>query len=237
MLRFSLSLLAAALLITPTLGQDSVVYRLLKLDGRVVKWGEPSYGAGSVVTYALLAEPRYFDDARNCRAMEPIDSVIASSAFEKAEFESALEQAFAMWQSASGVRFTQSSDPDSADILIGADLDRRGWAYADVLASAATEGDIRTIERSLICFNPEQPWKIGFGDNHGAHDIRYTLSHEIGHAIGLNHASPRGQIMSFTYGEDFADLQPGDISGVQALYGPPAFANDNFADLGDTRLP
>lgn len=207
--------------------EERAGYRLLKFDGRPVKWGETAYGAGSRVTYAFLTQPTQFDDARNCRAMAPADGFLEAQNIEKAAFEASVAEAFAMWEAAAGVRFVQTVDPEGADILIGADLEKRGWAHADVRAGAAV-GAIRPIERSLVCLNPERPWKIGFGKDRDAQDIRYTVSHEIGHAIGLNHASPEGQLMSFIYGEDFADLQPGDINGARALYGPAA-QHDNLA--------
>lgn len=88
---------------------------------------------------------------------------------------------------------------------------------------------MRTIEQSLVCLNPAHEWKVGFDGNKDVYDIRYTLTHEIGHAIGLDHPGPSGQVMGFRYTEDFADLQPGDLRGVQRLYGRPA-------DTLDTQL-
>ena len=84
-----------------------------------------------------------------------------------------------------------------------------------------TGADFDVITRGLVCLSTLKSWKIGFGANPDAQDIEDTLTHEIGHAIGLNHASPRGQVMSFNYTEDFNDLQPGDIAGAQTLYGAP----------------
>ena len=49
--------------------------------------------------------------------------------------------------------------------------------------------------------------------------MRYTIAHEIGHTIGLDHPSGAGQIMGYRYEETFRELQPGDISGAVLLYG------------------
>src|SRR3546814_17194845 len=64
------------------------------------------------------------------------------------------------------------------------------------------------------------PWKVGVGGDVTVYDLRYAIAHEAGHAIGLDHPSPSGQLMSFRYDELFRDLQPGDVAGVVALYGP-----------------
>src|SRR3546814_7918489 len=79
---------------------------------------------------------------------------------------------------------------------------------------------IRRISRSLSGLNPQKPWKVGFGGDVTVYDLRYAIAHEAGHAIGLDHPSPSGQLMSFRYDELFRDLQPGDVAGVVALYGP-----------------
>ena len=204
-----------------TFAQDHAGYRLLQLDGQTVKWGAGAYGEGATLTYAFIAQTTEFDDARNCRAMAPVDAVLEASGLEASDFDAAVAQAFAMWQTAAGVSFKKSDDPAAADILIGVDLEGRGWAHADVRAAPST-GEVRKITRGLVCLSADKAWKIGFGSNPGAQDIRYTISHEIGHVLGLNHPSPSGQVMSFTYSEGFADLQSGDIEGARALYGAPA---------------
>ena len=47
-----------------------------------------------------------------------------------------------------------------------------------------------------------------------------AIAHEIGHAIGLDHPEPHGQIMSMRYHEEFRTLQAGDVSGAVRIYGP-----------------
>jgi hypothetical protein len=104
-------------------------------------------------------------------------------------------------------------------VLIGAEADPVGYAYADVKYMKGGAGATRQIDRSLICFNPLKRWKVGFDGNLAVYDLRYTIAHEIGHAIGLDHPEPHGQLMSMDYLEIFRSLQAGDVSGAVRFYG------------------
>jgi hypothetical protein len=212
---------------------DHTAYRLLKLGGQIVKWGEPAHGTSAVVTYRFVEQETAFDDARNCRAMGPVDPILAFNGIEKAAFEAAVDEAFRTWEAISGVRFEKAASMDEAGILIGIDLGNHGWAHADV-KTEPTGAEFDVITRGLVCLSTLKSWKIGFGANPDAQDIQYTLTHEIGHAIGLNHASPKGQVMSFIYGEDFSELQPGDIEGARALYGMPSLTTSAQAATPNT---
>jgi predicted Zn-dependent protease len=49
--------------------------------------------------------------------------------------------------------------------------------------------------------------------------LRYTFTHEIGHAIGLDHPGKSGSLMAYRYEEHVQQLTPSDVSAVQKLYG------------------
>ena len=121
-------------------------------------------------------------------------------------------------------RFRETSDTASAGILIGAQAQPLGRAFTNVALKQGTgrKPCKKVIGRSLICLNPKQPWKVGFDGRLGVYDLRYTIAHEIGHAIGLDHPSAAGQLMSYRYDEKQTGLQPGDIKGAVLLYGPRA---------------
>lgn len=199
--------------------EASKEYRLLELDGHGVKWGNPAAGSGAAVRYALVDKPARFPGAINCGEMVPFDRMLSASEIAPALFSAEVAAAFALWQATADITFRESADPDAAEILIGAQANPRGWAYANVSYLPADGAGARSIVKALICLNPERPWKVGFGGNVTAYDVRYTIAHEIGHAIGLDHPGPSGQMMSFVYGERFRGLQHGDVSGVVALYG------------------
>jgi predicted Zn-dependent protease len=145
---------------------------------------------------------------------------------EKAEvswpvFRAEVRAALDAWERVAGITFEMVDDADEADILIGAQTEPRGRAFVNVAHAAAKGKGAGILSRSIVCLNPEQPWKVGFDGRLEVYDLRYTMTHEIGHAIGLNHPGPTGQVMAFTYQEEFRDPQPGDITGATMLYGPP----------------
>ena len=193
-------------------------FRLLELDGRVVRWTAPAEGLPATITYAFLTEPKDFPGARNCDAMLPPAAALRASRVDLEAFRQETRAAFSLWEQAANIVFKEVPAGD-AGILIGADAKDRGRAFTNVALKAGSERGIGKIRQSLICLNPNQPWKIGFDGNLDVYDLRFTMAHEIGHAIGLDHPGPEGQLMSFRYREDGRALTAGDVAGAHALYG------------------
>ncbi len=207
---------------------EQPAYRLLELGGRKVRWALPASGLPTTITYAFLTEAAQFPGSRNCDAMLPPEAALRTSHISLPAFKQEVRAAFSVWEQAANIVFKETHSVANAGILIGADAKARGRAFTNVaLRDASTSGAARgtqqagmgAIRQSLICFNPQQPWKIGFDGNLEVYDVRFTMTHEIGHAIGLDHPNPEGQLMSFRYVEKAHGLQPGDVAGAVALYG------------------
>lgn len=208
-------------------------FRLLELGGGKVRWTMPAAGLPVRVTYAFLTRPVQFPGARNCDAMLPPDAALRPSQISLNDFRREVRAAFSAWEQAANIVFEETTSTADAGILIGADAKSRGRAFTNVALREKTAGGggrpettpgMGSIQQSLICLNPDQRWKIGFDGDLDIYDLRFTITHEIGHAIGLDHPSPEGQLMSFRYVEKGRDLQPGDIAGAAALYGRKGMA-------------
>lgn len=202
--------------------QNAQAFKVLRLEGHQVRWRLPADGAPRVVTYRLATGAKRFPGARNCRGLTKLDGLVSKSHLPPAAIRKEVAAAFAMWEAAANIRFKEAAHGARADILIGAQVEPEGWAFADVFFDAASPETIKPISKALICLNPARVWKVGFDGNLKSYDLRYTLVHEIGHAIGLDHPAGRNQIMGYRYEERFRTLQPGDIHGAVLLYGAPA---------------
>lgn len=229
MLRIS-GLLPFLLALSPPLAAEPANYRLLHIDDRPVKWGAPQLGREATVSYAFVKETTRFPDARNCQEMAPLAALAGAASLSEAALMDEAARAFTLWEAAANVKFVKADSVEDADILIGAEPALRGSARADVQAGKDS-GPIGVLQRGLICLSTAQHWKIGFGGSSDAQDLRYTLAHEIGHTLGLNHPGPAGELMSFHYGESFSGLQPGDIAGAVVLYGPARIVTEHAMDL------
>lgn len=217
-------------------------HRLLVLEGSWVKWGKPAWGSDAIVTFAFASGPQNSPGARNCASLLPFDELVRRTGLPQRQVLSEAQSAFASWAQVTGLTFVETKDPARADIVIGAQGNPTGRAFTNVELDAgpvaqgsATERGfamsaeppratgsqgLRSIRKALICFNPLARWKIGFDGNLDVYDIRYTLTHEIGHAIGLDHPGVAGALMDFRYDEKHKSLTKGDVEAAQRLYGP-----------------
>lgn len=209
-------LLLALLLVSPSQAAD---FRLLRLDGYTVKWGEPVLGAGAALTWSFAARRHVFPDAINCRVIEPLDSVVQPAGIEPAQARELFGEAFRLWQEAAAVSFSYVSDEDAADILIGAQGEPTGIAFTNLWHEPHAGTTVATLSRATICLNPLVRWESEPDGDDETYDIGQVAAHEIGHAIGLDHPGRTGALMGYRYDEGEGALQPGDVAGAVALYG------------------
>lgn len=98
------------------------------------------------------------------------------------------------------------------------------------VGSRSIDGPMGVLaESELPCGNVQQcrqwydsgeGWALFDGQGNGIDFIR-VATHELGHALGMNHIGG-GNLLAPTYSRTIWTPQAGDISEMQARYGPPA---------------
>ncbi|WP_119392049.1 matrixin family metalloprotease [Taklimakanibacter lacteus] len=238
------SFAAAAIVLAATMSGPCMAsdQRLLVLDGSWVKWGAPKWGAGATVTYGFADAAVRSPTARNCASLVAFDELARRTGLAGPRLRAEAEAAFAAWSQVTGLAFVEAPVAARADILIGAQGKPTGWAFTNIelesgpqaqapaterglaetpeQATPAAAHSIRSIRHASICLNPLAKWKIGFDGNLRTYDVRYTLMHEIGHAIGLDHPGAAGALMGFRYDEKLTGPTRSDGEAARALYGP-----------------
>lgn len=128
--------------------------------------------------------------------------------------------AFALWADETPLTFTETNDPDLADILIG-------WAEGnhgdgdpfdgpgDVLAHASYPNPYEDRQVFLHFDNAER-WVDSESQNV---DLLTVAAHEIGHNLGFDHSNDPDALMYPSYLGPHRFLGEDDIAGAQALYG------------------
>ncbi|MGF1611194.1 MAG: matrixin family metalloprotease [Kiloniellales bacterium] len=208
--------LLAVMLAMPSQAAD---FRLLRLDGHTVKWGEPVLGEGAALTWSFAERRHVFPDAINCRVLEPLAGILKTAGVAPGESSDLFQDAFGLWEEVAGLTFTYVSDEDAADILIGAQGEPTGIAFTNVWHEPHAETTVATLTRATICFNPLMRWESRPDGSNDTYEIRHVAAHEIGHAIGLDHPGPTGALMGYQYDEGSGLLQAGDVTGAVTLYG------------------
>jgi len=116
-----------------------------------------------------------------------------------------LNRAFALWRGAvPALTFTQSANNPDITIQSG--------------PLAAGVGGLTTPDGRSITFTTAATFAPNAAANPAANDLLNTATHEIGHALGMLHATTTASIM-WPIGSGQEALGPDDVAGIKALYG------------------
>lgn len=209
-------------------------FQLLEIGGAKLRWprGEADRTVG--LTYAIEEADgtSVSHGAVNCRKTTGVGGLLKRSSIDREHFIRAVDAAFARWQAVADVRFRRAEPDDDANIVITAQAEPFGHAFTSLTTTDIQINGYAPISKAVICLNPRRPWKIGFDGNLAVYDIVHAMTHEIGHALGLDHPGGRGHVMSFRYQESLSGLTDGDRAGAVVLYGPPRPGREADARIG-----
>jgi hypothetical protein len=128
--------------------------------------------------------------------------------------------AFKLWANETPLTFSETSNANAADIVIG-------WAEGnhgdgdpfdgpgDVLAHASYPNPYND-RQVFLHFDDSERWVNSDSQNV---DLLTVAAHEIGHTLGLDHSSDPRALMYPSYSEPHRFLGNDDIAGIQSLYG------------------
>jgi hypothetical protein len=186
-------------------------------NGTPVKWGSQP------ITWSL-ATSNLPDQNDGVRTPTPYTS-FATAPDAANVYTMLIQQAVAVWEKVANVKFQQVADSDAADIRIGfGDLlpsaIGKYWAEYDTKTNFYSPGTVVQIESALhtpVVATPDGPGWSG-GDTTVVQD----LIAQIGHAIGLvSSTDDPNSIAAGTLGTNNRIPDPGDVTAIQAIYGPP----------------
>ena len=178
--------------------------------------------AGGTVTYSYMTNGLSMSS-------EGSDASVAVTSLPTYQscFLTEISNAFAAWSSVANIQFVQVSDNGAAFNASGASGDIRIAAHtfdgpSNVLAHTYYPPPNGTTAAGDMHFDRQENWSCT--GSAGTIDIGIVATHELGHAIGLNHELTLTAIMNPYYNSavpvPFAD----DISGAVAIYGPAVVA-------------
>ena len=115
-----------------------------------------------------------------------------------------VREAFKKWEAVADITFEEVSNPDASDVdIIVADIHVTGLGY-----SAYVDDLCRDIAGQVIFYVPI----------FNCESFTTLALHEVGHVLGLGHVGS-DNIMNPDWGDSVTELQPGDIAGIQSIYG------------------
>lgn len=131
-----------------------------------------------------------------------------------------VREALALWAAQTPLTFTEVSDPNEADILIGWAQGEHGDGdpfdgAGDVLAHASYPNPYRG-QRVFLHFDDAERWVDSATQNV---DLLTVAAHEIGHNLGLDHSNDPNALMYPSYSGPHRFLSADDVAGAQSIYG------------------
>lgn len=164
-------------------------------QGNLCKWADPT------ITWDVTAFP-------------------TTLAGGKDKFVACIAEAFARWAKVCGIRPVYSPGNPSVKITVGTRLiDGKFGVLAE------SELPCGNVQQCRQWYDTGDQWKAFDGGPASPNDLDIVrvATHELGHALGMNHIGT-GNLLAPIYSNTVWTPQNGDIQEMQARYGPPLAA-------------
>ncbi len=179
-------------------------------------WANPSH-----ITYSIAPDGVFWDHGTN-NLSASFNAKFGTSGI----WERQIALALATWESVANINIVPVADGPYALNTLGAtqgdprfgDIRVGGYAFPDTtttLARTSFPPPNGSTAAGDVELNTALNFNIG-----STYDLYSVVLHETGHSLGLNEAPNPAEVMALNYGGVRTGLQPGDIAGIQAIYGP-----------------
>lgn len=139
------------------------------------------------------------------------------------QIREAVKEAFDLWGNAVALTFTEIFPPASADIPLSFELTNHGDfvnfdGVGNVVGHAFPPPPGNEPFAGAVHFDSTEPWGIETPSLSTKIDLVTVATHEIGHALGLDHSSVPNALMFPSYRGDHRFLSDDDIMGIRIIY-------------------
>jgi hypothetical protein len=169
------------------------------------KWGDSQVfgSSGGTVSYSFATQNR-------SDQFGTYDAFITDTTFQ-AEITASLSA----WENVADIRFIAEPDSSNTDI-------RFGWRNIDdkggVLGQTTIPGR-GGLDNVVVALDFDETWFVSGNAPIGAIDFSATVTHEIGHAIGIDHSESSQALMHAAYSTSIFDIQEDDVNAAVTIYG------------------
>jgi hypothetical protein len=178
-------------------------------------WPNPSH-----ITYSIAPDGVFWDHGIN-----NLNATFNAKFGTSGIWERQIALALATWESVADINIVPVSDgPYDLNTLGLAQGDPRfgdirfgGYPFLDTtitLAQTYFPPPNGSTAAGDVEINTAMNFNIG-----STYDLYSVVLHETGHSLGLNEAPNPAEVMATDYGGLRTGLEPGDIAGIQAIYG------------------
>ena len=169
------------------------------------KWGDSQvFGSSAGTVSYSFATQNYAEQFGN------FDSFIIDP-----DYQAEITTSLSAWENVADIRFVEEPDSASTDIRFGwREIDGSGGVLGQT--TVPSTGKLNDV---VIALDSSEDWFLGGNAPIEQIDFSSVVTHEIGHAIGIDHSESEQALMAAEYSSSIFTIQPDDINAVEEIYG------------------